>query len=217
MIYTNYIKLEENQNKAFIIISVRDGKRYIYGFINKDNIEDIERTVEYALEDVTEVEAIKTIEKALDTSDTIVIELANNKREFTIITKVCKTCGIEKNILDFQPQSNKKHFMLHCSKCFYKEVANNRRIKRRKIKINLLKRRGNKCANPNCDLKCNDNNTYLFEFHHTNPETKLFEITSNKVYTMQELEKEADKCIILCKNCHAEYHYNEHNDIKNFL
>jgi len=45
-------------------------------------------------------------------------------------------------------------------------------------------------------------------FHHKNPQKKSFDISSNG-HLMQDWDivvSEAQKCKLLCLNCHAEYH-----------
>lgn len=43
------------------------------------------------------------------------------------------------------------------------------------------------------------------EFHHPNPKEKEFQITQN-VKDFEKLKEEAEKCILVCSNCHAEIH-----------
>ena len=74
-----------------------------------------------------------------------------------------------------------------------------------KNKLKLLDLKGKYCQ------KCGYNkNTAALCFHHTRD--KLFGIDirrcSNTSWT--KLVEEADKCIVLCHNCHMEEHYPEH-------
>ena len=43
------------------------------------------------------------------------------------------------------------------------------------------------------------------EFHHTDPTKKEFTI-SNDHFKLKEVMKEIKKCILICSNCHKEYH-----------
>jgi hypothetical protein len=58
--------------------------------------------------------------------------------------------------------------------------------------------------------KCSNTKYYLLEFHHIDPSTK-----ENDVYTLAKTRgrktvwDEIAKCIILCKNCHADFHHQE--------
>ena len=60
-----------------------------------------------------------------------------------------------------------------------------------------------KCA------KCGDDRGYVLEYHHINPEEKentIARLTSNN-YTLDKVYDEIQKCIVLCANCHREFHY----------
>jgi hypothetical protein len=78
-------------------------------------------------------------------------------------------------------------------------------------KVQLVNLFGNKCQ------KCGYNtNLSALHFHHVNPNQKSFKldvrILSNKKWEL--ILKEAQKCILLCSNCHAEEHnpeFNYHN------
>ena len=65
-----------------------------------------------------------------------------------------------------------------------------------------------KCA------KCGEKRSYLLDFHHLDPTQKdntIARLTSNSA-TRQRIQNEIDKCIVLCANCHREFHYLEHNN-----
>lgn len=44
------------------------------------------------------------------------------------------------------------------------------------------------------------------DFHHLDPSQKDFNISSNRYKFSTELKLELDKCVLLCRNCHAEVH-----------
>jgi hypothetical protein len=62
-----------------------------------------------------------------------------------------------------------------------------------------------------CELCGYNKNSAAMEFHHINPENKLFQLDlrslSNRKWN--DVEAEAGKCTLLCSNCHAEYHHPE--------
>ena len=79
-------------------------------------------------------------------------------------------------------------------------------IQKRRInrKIKLVKLFGGRC------VKCNyDKNYSVLQFHHKDPSQKSFGLSSNKIAgsSWDALLKEAEKCELLCANCHAEHHY----------
>ncbi len=44
------------------------------------------------------------------------------------------------------------------------------------------------------------------EFHHVEPKLKSFQIGSGSTWALDKMLAEADKCVLLCANCHREYH-----------
>jgi predicted HNH restriction endonuclease len=72
----------------------------------------------------------------------------------------------------------------------------------------LLERRGGQCTN--CGLKHDGTNGYIFDFHHINHNDKLFSIKhSNMDRKVTNLYIEADKCVLLCANCHRILHHHK--------
>jgi len=70
--------------------------------------------------------------------------------------------------------------------------------------VNLLRYRIIAHYNNTC-MKCNMQFSNL-SFHHVDPTTKLFNINSKTRKTEHELIQEANKCSLLCHNCHDEVH-----------
>lgn len=57
----------------------------------------------------------------------------------------------------------------------------------------------------NCE-KCGYNRCLsALEFHHIDPKKKDFSVSTHN-YSFERMRKEADKCILLCSNCHREFH-----------
>lgn len=75
----------------------------------------------------------------------------------------------------------------------------NRKIRSAAKKITLVEKHGGKCS---C---CDYSNKQLLHFHHVDPSTKKFSIGRND-FRMSRLEEEANKCILLCGNCHILTH-----------
>ena len=75
---------------------------------------------------------------------------------------------------------------------------------RREKTQKLLQYKGGKCERCGYD-KCKA----ALDFHHLDPSTKRFNISSSMSRKMPETIAEADKCILICSNCHRELHYNE--------
>lgn len=54
--------------------------------------------------------------------------------------------------------------------------------------------------------KCHCANTYVLTFHHIDPKTKSFEISTAR-RKLSAIVAEIKKCVCLCYNCHHTYHY----------
>ena len=59
--------------------------------------------------------------------------------------------------------------------------------------------------------KCGENHVACLDFHHLNPEEKEFSFYNLKKYAWgkEKIERELNKCIVLCANCHRKLHYEE--------
>lgn len=92
------------------------------------------------------------------------------------------------------------------SKGYYKKVS----VKERgyKKRLYLVNSKGG-C----CELCGYKKNLAAFNFHHIDPSIKLFniDIRACTAYNIKKLEEEADKCMLLCSNCHSEIHYPQYN------
>ena len=73
--------------------------------------------------------------------------------------------------------------------------------KRRKLNKQLLVEYKGGCCERCGYNKC----IAALEFHHIDPSTKEFGLTGN-TYGIDRQKAEADKCMLLCANCHREMH-----------
>lgn len=124
--------------------------------------------------------------------------------------KKCSKCQILKESNEFYSSTNNKTsgYCKECSKAHKKEhyqlnksSYKNSNLKWRKWLIDLK-------TNLKCE-KCGYNKSpAALDFHHIDPNTKLFSI--NQVgcvgKSKEEINKEINKCVVWCSNCHREYH-----------
>lgn len=118
--------------------------------------------------------------------------------------KICKKCGVLKHSSDFYnvKRNNsilKYSYCISCSK-----VEHKKNDKRPLYKLELLKLAGGKCCICGYD-KCSS----ALEFHHINPQDKDFSISTFMIRSKGTLELalgEIKKCVLLCSNCHREFH-----------
>tara|TARA_R110000824_G_scaffold288652_1_gene477106 strand:- start:324 stop:644 length:321 start_codon:yes stop_codon:yes gene_type:complete len=77
-----------------------------------------------------------------------------------------------------------------------------RRGIKRKLKLIELKGGG-------CEICGYSKNLAVLTFHHTDPNTKLFNVELNNIanHKWQKVLKESKKCQLLCHNCHHEIHH----------
>lgn len=115
-------------------------------------------------------------------------------------TKICSKCGIEKPLSEYHKNGFDSHgqqkYRGYCKTCA--NALETARYYEKKAFINQQK---NYCA------KCGETRTYLLEYHHKNPNEKEFTIGRLKKGSYDVLQEEIDKCIVLCANCHREFHY----------
>lgn len=121
--------------------------------------------------------------------------------------KRCSTCGNVFDISNFyrcgKTKSGKTRYANECIECRKK-----REKERYDTFYNEMKKYRTKCA------KCGESKWYLLEFHHKEPEEKEFNISQWRKREIKLAIEEIKKCDVLCKNCHAEFHFlNRENGI----
>jgi hypothetical protein len=130
----------------------------------------------------------------------------NNRRKLHLTEpdyKTCPMCKCNKHKSEFYIKTKAKPnaFSGYCKKCSDKRASNVIYQK----KTELVKYKGGKCCI--CGYQKNQE---AMEFHHLNPHIKDFTI-SHKHYSLEKLKIEADKCILVCRNCHTEIHNGLHS------
>ena len=74
-------------------------------------------------------------------------------------------------------------------------------VKRFRLKKKCVAYLGNKCS------RCGYNKSVqALNFHHIDEEEKEFAISGSHTRSWDSIQKELDKCILLCANCHQEEH-----------
>jgi hypothetical protein len=68
----------------------------------------------------------------------------------------------------------------------------------------LIHWRGGECER--CGYAFNSSNRHNFDWHHIDPKTKRFCIAAKVGCSLLMLKREARKCVLLCKMCHADAH-----------
>jgi transposase len=82
-----------------------------------------------------------------------------------------------------------------CARCNTEAVSD----RRRRVKETLVAEAGGRCATCGFDAYVG-----ALQFHHRDPATKAFEVSRQGVTrSLARLRLEAQKCVLLCANCHA--------------
>ena len=116
----------------------------------------------------------------------------------------CTKCKIEKPSTDeffYRSREKKNGWKSHCKECYNAINRPARKKARNNRKQRLVDHLGGKCTICGYD-KC----LAAFDFHHTNPKDKKFELSAHLTKQFDELLEEAKKCTLLCSNCHRELH-----------
>lgn len=138
-------------------------------------------------------------------------------------TKICSKCKRELPLDNFRwkvKSQGKKHSQ--CKECQSKSEKKHYRenIERQQA----VRERANFQKQANVEYveyrkecgcqKCGEKRKFALDFHHINPEEKedkIAQMISNN-YSLDRVKEEMKKCIVLCANCHREFHYLEHNN-----
>lgn len=80
--------------------------------------------------------------------------------------------------------------------------TNNAAAYRIRIKQELITYKGGKCSRCGFDKDVPG----AYDFHHRDPDKKEFTIGHYNIVKRERLFEEADKCDLVCRNCHAEIH-----------
>lgn len=116
-------------------------------------------------------------------------------------TKICSKCKRELPLENFGWRNKEKGvYRADCKECHSAYVKS--KYQERKKLIQELK------SKTSC-MKCGESRGHLLDYHHLDPSIKentIARLTSN-TSSLQKIEEEIGKCIVLCANCHRDFHY----------
>lgn len=120
-------------------------------------------------------------------------------------TKICSKCGRDLPITHYHKNGfnseGKQKYRGYCKDC-----ANNLEKQRYLNKKSFVNSQKNKCE------KCGEDRVYTLDFHHKDKEEKEFTIGQFKRGSFDVIQNEINKCVVLCANCHREFHFLETNN-----
>lgn len=114
---------------------------------------------------------------------------------------VCEICG--KHFIPKTTSAKRRKYCYDCSP--EGDRAKQTTYLRRAMKKEAVKRKGGKC-----EICGYSKNIAALQFHHLNSQEKDFGLAQNGVtHSWENYWQEAQKCILVCANCHAELHSKE--------
>ena len=128
----------------------------------------------------------------------------------------CKRCNCEKPLVEFNLRDKEKQIpTTYCKQCNKEKVKAWRKTeegskkwkvtrddKVKKVRAWVNEQRALGCEN------CNETRFYVIDFHHIDPDTKVFTLGDQSRYSSwKAVKEEINKCKRLCANCHREEHY----------
>ena len=108
----------------------------------------------------------------------------------------CKDCSLSRRIKYYK-----------ANKSYYKNKNKEQQSKARDyLKV---KKQSSKCS------KCSESRWYVLDFHHKEANKKLEGLSAMVMrgYSLENIQKEIEKCVLLCANCHRELHFLEKQNI----
>ena len=135
----------------------------------------------------------------------------------TARSKLCTRCNKQKELSEFASRKGTKDGKAYaCKACHIKYSARHYTTNKRSyvlqskkqrstIQEKLLNYKGQRgCAN------CSEKRPWVLDFHHPDPSIKDGDVAFLKGKgNWKLLEREIAKCVVVCRNCHADIHYQQ--------
>lgn len=113
-------------------------------------------------------------------------------KEYRSMKGVSCVCSVCKRVYLYD--RSKGHTEVKCNSCW-------NRLRRKEVKKGLVEHKGSKCCA--CGYAgCIE----ALTFHHMDPSKKEISIANSFSLSSRVLEKEIDKCVLICARCHIEFH-----------
>ena len=130
--------------------------------------------------------------------------------------KKCCTCEVDKPTSEFRRDKTRKDGLRsNCKECAKTHSHNYYHSKWRDKALDQGRIRRKQNRNILAAIKqestciiCGEDEPCCLDFHHLDPSKKDFTISEYAGAALHKLLNEADKCVVLCKNCHQKVHHN---------
>lgn len=139
----------------------------------------------------TEFEAIRSTKKYCSDECNYKARRIRENKKVNSLEKVCLLC--EQTFILNTAAANHRQ-------CCYDCMPEGTQLSRGQFISKLKEKYGGKC------LRCGyDKSLVALDFHHIDPEKKDFTISNDRFKLIEAIE-EIKKCILICSNCHREFH-----------
>lgn len=121
----------------------------------------------------------------------------------------CKECSLKLSLHNYYTVN--KRISRVCKECHKKKSKENY-----DKKVSAVSDYKSSCG---C-AKCGESRSYILEFHHIDPSQKDYTIANRARASLESIMSEIKKCVVLCSNCHQEFHHFERKvgmTIQNYL
>lgn len=132
--------------------------------------------------------------------------------------KICCTCRQEKSLFDFNKKSsNPDGLERYCKECHRaknrKHYQSNTDVYKESAR-KWKKEKGEWWSSYKSTLSCTmcgEARYWCLDFHHLDPTTKEGNISRmlSDNRSRESITEEISKCIVVCRNCHADIHYKQ--------
>ena len=130
--------------------------------------------------------------------------------------KICTHCNNEKELSEFSLRSSGKpsSWCKECTRTYNRNKFHSSSEEKQRINKNrkAAYERGKAFVDEYLsDKKCSEcgfDHPAALDFHHIDPDTKEFAVSTMKSLSLSRILEEIKKCEILCANCHRIKHYN---------
>ena len=95
----------------------------------------------------------------------------------------------------YKYEKRKGHTKARCNSC----AVNRKRFELKKVAVSYKGGQCQRCGYSRC--------LEALQFHHRDPSKKDFSLSSNHCLRWARIQKELDKCDLVCCRCHVEIHY----------
>lgn len=132
--------------------------------------------------------------------------------------KLCSTCKEWKALSEFNKNKTKtdgyQYACKDCEKIYKKEYYLHTKEKQAETRDSIKVRNKEFLKELKSKLKCSvcgEDRPVTLDFHHINPDEKELSVARAVFagWSIKRIQKEIDKCTVLCSNCHRILHENE--------